>query len=302
MFLFILSHWGIDVYLVRREEELQDQDYHQAFSLLLVLGLVGATLASLALPLVSRWVQLEGFSLVSVALFAGLPVNLLGLVPLARLERSIDYRRVAMVELSAQITYYLTALPLAYLALGPWAPVGGWWAQQLLTSGLLYWLTGYRPRLCWEPARVRAMLGYGLGYSASTWVYQLRLLVNPLVVGRYAGAEAVGYVALAIRVVETLSFAKWAGWRISIAALGRLQRDRERLVSALSEGMRLQVLAVGLPLIGFGLVAPWLMPPLFGSDWLPVLEIYPFIALGYLANSIFSCTPRSFTFCSGIGK
>ncbi len=36
------------------------------------------------------------------------------------------------------------------------------------------------------------------------------------------------------------------------------------------------------------MVGPWIMPPLFGSDWIPVLEIYPFIAFGYLANSIFS--------------
>jgi PST family polysaccharide transporter len=35
-------------------------------------------------------------------------------------------------------------------------------------------------------------------------------------------------------------------------------------------------------------VAPWIIPALFGSRWLPVLEVYPFIALSYLANAAFT--------------
>ena len=288
MFLFLLFQWGISVYLIRKEGELQEQDYHQAFSLLLLLGIGGATLSSLTLPLLTLWVGIEGFGPVALALFVGLPVTLLALVPLARLERALDYRRVAMIELLGQVIFFAVALPLAYSGLGVWAPVSGWWVQHLLAMGLLYYMAAYRPRLYWETARVRAMLGYGLGYSASTWIYQLRLLVNPLVVGRYAGAEAVGYVALAIRLIEILVFAKTAMWRLSIAALGRLQGDRTRLLAALSQGLQLQVLAVGPFLIGFALVGPWVLPPLFGNDWIPVLTVFPFLALAKLVDSIFS--------------
>lgn len=287
-FLYILSKWGTEVYLIRYEGEIQAQDYHQAFSLLLILGLAGAAMASLAAPLLGHWMNLEGFGPVAAVMFAGLPVNLLSVVPLAQLERELDYRKVAWVELSVQVTFYLVALPLAYSGAGSWAPVGGWWAQQLIALGLLYLLTSYRPRLHWETPRVRAMVGYGLGYSASTWAWQLRLLVNPLVVGRYAGAEVVGYVALAIRLVEVLSFAKSVGYRLSISALARFQQDRDRLASALTEGMQLQVLSLGFPLLAFGLLGPWIVPLSFGHRWLPILEVYPFIALGYLANSIFS--------------
>lgn len=289
IYLVIVGQWGIDVYLIRREEEPQSQDYHQAFSLLLLLGLAGAGLAILTLPLIEGWVRLEGLGPVAIALFASLPVNLLQLVPLARLERALDYRRIALIELSGQIATYGVALPLAYQGLGAWAPVGGAWASQLLTLGLLYRMSGYRPRLHWESARVRAMAGYGLGISASDWVWHLRDLVNPLVVGRYAGAEAVGYVALAIRLAEQLSFLiSAASHRLSIAAFARLQKDRARLVRVVSEGTSLQLMAVGPFLAGFGLVAPWVLPLLFGPRWLPVLEVYPFIALSYLSGAVFN--------------
>jgi O-antigen/teichoic acid export membrane protein len=114
------------------------------------------------------------------------------------------------------------------------------------------------------------------------------MLVNPLVVGRYAGVDAVGYVTLTIRIVEQLSFVKEFAWRLSIPALARVQESLSRMGKAVTEGMSLQLMAVGVPLVGFGLVAPWVIPNLFGSRWLPVLEIYPFIALGYLANAAFN--------------
>ncbi len=154
--------------------------------------------------------------------------------------------------------------------------------------GLLYRASAYRPRLHWESARVRAMVGYGLGFSASIWVWQLRVLVNPLVVGRYAGADAVGYIALAIRMVEQLSFLRYVTWRLSIPALAQVQGNLARMVKAISEGASLQTMASGFPLVAFGLVAPWIIPATFGSRWLPVLEVYPFIALGILANAAFN--------------
>jgi PST family polysaccharide transporter len=288
VYLLQLSQWGIKVYLIRREEEAQPQDYHQAFSLLLFLGLASTGLAILALPLLESWIRIEGFGVVAVAMFAVLPVQLLGLVPMAHLERELDFRRVAMIELSGQTVYFLVALPLAYRGLGPWAPVAGWWAQQLITSGLCFRAAAYRPRLYWETGRARAMVGYGLGYSSSIWVWQLRNLVGPLIVGRYGGAVAVGYVTLAIRMLEQLSFVKTAVWRLSLAALARLQQDRARLVRAISEGMSLQTMALGPFLAIFGLAAPWIVPALFGPQWVPVLEIYPFIALGYLVNAMFN--------------
>jgi PST family polysaccharide transporter len=287
-YLFNLGQWGIGVYLIRREGEVTPEDYHQAFSLLILLGIGVGILGFLGLPLLASWTRLEGFVSMAATIFAGLPLNLLSLPPLAQLERALNYRKVALVELMGQIAYYLVALPLAFGGLGVWAAAAGWWCQLLLTIGLLYKVSGYRPRWRWDPIRLKTMANYGLGFSASIWVWQLRSLVNPLIVGHYAGAEAVGFIALAIRLVEYLGFVKGAAWRLSIAALAKLQDERTRLTKALTEGMCLQILALGPFFLGFILIGPWLLPTLFGERWIPVMQIFPFIALSYLVNALFS--------------
>lgn len=288
LYLQILSQLGIEVYLVRREGEEQLNVYHQAFTLLLLQAIAGMLLAFLALPLLEKWVRLEGFRPVAQVLFMGLPVVLLNQVPMARLERNIDYKRIAMIELIGQLLCYLVAFPMAFKGAGVWALVAGWWVQQLQSLVLLYWNANYRPRFFWDLNLIKQMLSYSTGFSASIWVWQLRTLINPLLVGRYAGAEAVGYVALAIRLIEILSFVKIATWRISIATLARLQGNRERLIKAVSEGMGLQILALGPLLAVVSWIGPWLLPLVFGSRWLPVVEVYPFIALSYLSNSMFN--------------
>lgn len=283
-----VSRMGVDVYLIRKIEEDGAVDLHQAFSLLLMVGAAVALFGWSFLPRIGGWLDLEDARRIGFAFIAFLPLHLVSFVPKARLERRLDYHIVAWVELGTQCIFYAVAVPLAVLGWGVGAPIGGWIAQQLFSSSLVFGLSRYRPRWHWETGRVRSMLGYGLGYASSQWIWQVRELVNPLVVGRFVGLEAVGHVALAIRLVNTLSFVKTATYRLSISSFGRIQHDLGKLRRVLAEGMRLQVLALGPFLLVFLALGPWLLPRLFGTDWLPLLDVFPFIALGSIANALFN--------------
>jgi O-antigen/teichoic acid export membrane protein len=288
LYLSQLGQMGINVYLIRKEGEIEDHLYHQAFCLLLLLGIAISTVAILSLPLLQRIVRLAGFKTVGLVFFCGLPLSLLAMIPLARLERNLDYRRVATIELVQQVVYLIVAVSLAYKGFGVWAPVSGFWAGQVVVLIVLYWVSRYWPRFFWNWQLVREMTGYGLGYSSSTWVWQLRTLVNPVLVSRFMGAEAVGYIAVAINLVNMMSFVKTATWRISIAALGKLQESRNLLAQAVSEGMQLQVMALGPFLVVLLCLAPWGIPLVYGPHWLPVLTVLPFIATGSLINAMFN--------------
>lgn len=285
--LYNISQLGVGVYLIRTETETRE-NYHQAFTLLLLLSLLSLLVAFGLLPLLNTWLEMERFIEIARVLFLGIPLRLLSLVPLAYLEKSLAYNKVASVELSGQVTYVAVAIPLALANFGAWAPVLGWISQSVVACLLMYALSGYKPQLMWKVEIVRAMLRYSLGYSTSAWVWQLRNLVNPLVVGRFAGAEGVGLVALAIRLVEVLSFAKQATYRLSISALAKLQNDHPRLLKALEEGMQLQVLLVSPLLLGMAVVGPYVLPHLLGVEWTDVMRVFPFIAFSYTVNALFN--------------
>lgn len=287
-FLSLTARMGIDVYLVRKEVEVDETLYHQAFSFLVVAGSVLGGVGFLLSPLIVSWMADPRFSAPLRVLFLLLPITVSVAPAVARLERALDYKRIAGLELTGQFLLYAIAVVLAWRGLGVWAPIVGYSLSQIWMLGVGCRLARYRPRLFWSWNLLREMLGYGLGYSSSILVWQLRILVNPLVVGRYLGAEGVGYIALTIRIVETLSFVREATWRISIAALAQVQQDLPRLRRALEEAMSLQAMAVSPLLAGFALVAPWLLPLAFGDQWKPVLIVFPFIALSYIMNAVFT--------------
>jgi PST family polysaccharide transporter len=287
-FLCVFGDWGLDVYLLRKTEDPEDREFHQVFTLLLCIsaafavGLIGTA------RFLAEFVKMpEVAPLVSVLSIAVL-CNLLATPAIVKLDRELNFKQVAKNELIAQISMYAVAVPLAFFESGAWAPTCGFLAQQFVLLVLSYWSAGYRPALLWDTVLVRRMVKYGFAFSASTWVWQLRGLVNPLIVGRFAGAAAVGYVAVGIRFVEVLSFVRSATWRIAMVALAKMNQDSARLRNSITEGMRLHALAVGVPLAMFALIAPRLVPLGLGHNWAPALRVFTFIALSYLANSMFS--------------
>jgi O-antigen/teichoic acid export membrane protein len=287
-FVCALGTWGLDVYLLRKSETLDETEFDQAFTILLCISAVFLVGLSILSPIIASFVRISGVAWLVVFLAAGIPFNLLALPAVVKLDRNLNFKQVAINELVSQASMYAVAIPLAFAGCGAWAPASGFLTQQFVLAVLSYRSAGYRPSLHWETTLVRKMLKYGLSYSSSTWVWQLRSLVNPLVVGRFAGAEAVGYVAVSIRIVEVLAFAKTATWRIAMATLAKMHGDRSRLRNSITEGMRLQALAVGFPLALFALAGPFLIPFGLGHNWSPALAVFPFIALGYLSNAMFN--------------
>lgn len=284
----LIAQMGVGVFLLRADRTLGEEVFRVSSTLLFVAGLVGAALGAITLPLVERWTRIEGLGAIALAVYATLPLSNLAQVPLARLERALDYKRVAWVELAGQLLFFVVALPLAVGGAGAWAPVAGWITQQIVVLVALHRVARYVPRPLWDGGLARAAVRYGAGFTASLWLYQLRKVVNPLIVGRYLGADAVGVVAVTTQIVTHLSFVAVATWRLSMAALARVQHSHDRLRRAVSDGMRLQLLAVAPFLLLFTWVAPFVIPLLLGRAWEEVALIYPFLAVAALANAIFN--------------
>ena len=283
-----IGTFGIDAFLIRRSSEPGQDVYHQAFGLLLLIGIVFVAAGYLLSPLLALWLGDRRFISPLLALLLTLPIILVTIPATAQLERDLNYRALAMWDLVGHIGYYVVALPLAFFHLGVWTPVAGFWTMQIVSAVRSYTLSGYRPGWYWSRPLLAEMVHYGFGFSASSWVWQARSLVNPLVVGRLLGPEAVGYVSLAIRFVEMMAFVKGVAWRLAMAALGKVQTDHGRLRRGLEEAMPLQVLALGPVLAGFALIGPWFFPLVFGPEWNEALRVYPFIALSYLINAVFN--------------
>ncbi|MGB3651782.1 MAG: oligosaccharide flippase family protein [Rivularia sp. (in: cyanobacteria)] len=286
VFLYRLGPWGLDVYLVRKTENPLQEEYNQAFTILLGVSIILTLGMALGRDAIASFLRIEEVSPLLLGLAFTIPPTLLKVPSTVKLERDLNFKRVAFNELISQISYYAIAIPMAFQGAGAWSPVTGLLVQQYILLILSQLGANLKFGLCWNPKLVKQMVSYGFSYSASNWAWELRTLVNPVIVGRFAGAEAVAFVALAIRLVEMLSFVRYITWRLAMAALAKFKDNKARLLNSVEEGMHLLALSVGLPMAAFSLVGPIVLGIVFGKDWDPVLSVYPFIAVSYIAYSI----------------
>jgi len=279
---------GLDVYLIRFQGDLDQRQVGVTQGLYLVTGFLFAAAMVTLGPVVSWWYSDPLLCDLFRAYAIITPLTLMGSIPVALLDRQLSYKQAAMTELWGQLLSVAFSVAIVWTTRSLWGVVIGTLAQALTTLvlGTCWSKMPFRPR--WNALEAKAQLRYGFGYCASMWIWQARDLVNPLLVGKLLGPEAAAFIAMAVRLAGLVGFAKTAVWRVYMSYLARLADDRDKMMAAMESGLSHQVLVTGVSFVAFLAISPDLIQGVLGQRWMPVLQVFPFIAAGVIANSGFS--------------
>lgn len=281
-----VAQMGLEVYLIRQPEEPSERLYQQVFTFLLVVSVGVAALAtalSLGLSHVIRGIAPS--QRIFMLLMLSVPLNVLWAPAQARIERAFGYKRMAWLELGGDSVFYAAAVALAVAGAGAWSLAVGFvvWQGWLLVGS--YWLANLRPRWSWSRQTARDLIRHGAPYASSGVTSTAKGLVNPIVVGRFYGSVGVGYVALALRLIDTLGFAQRATWRLGLVALSKVRGQTDRLVRGIEQGMVLQLLMTSVPVLGACVLANWLIPFAFGRQWAPMIPVFAWLAVSRITTA-----------------
>src|SRR5258706_1886112 len=183
-FLSSIARVGLDTCLVRAEEAPTRKDYDTASTLILAISILLGILGGLALPLLTRWLPDHTFALPYLVLLVTIPLIGLAGPPMAKLERALQFQDVAKIEFGGQLAAFVVSTGMAWRGLGVWAPVAGHVNWQLFVLVAVKRVSGWSPHLGLDQACARRMIGLGLEFSTSVRLWQLRMLLYPLIVGR----------------------------------------------------------------------------------------------------------------------
>jgi len=289
-FLGYLLLPGISPYLISAGKELDRDTVGHAMALLVSVAAIGATTAILAVTTIGALIDLGGVAAVVIALAPALLLRYGSIIPTVVLERRLDYRRIALAEMAVQVIQPIVALAVALLHPDFWAPVSGFWAANLASAAILAAYVPQALRPVWNLRAMLALAWRSLPYGGSIWVGQLRVLANPMIVGIALGQEAVGVVALTLRIVNILGVVGEVGRRVSLAGMGRMSEDRVMLRRFTERAIEAQILLVGLPLLIFSFAVPVLSARGLGAAWRGIGLVFPLVAIGFLIGT-FSTLP-----------
>jgi O-antigen/teichoic acid export membrane protein len=138
---------------------------------------------------------------------------------------------------------------------------------------------------CWELRPIWNLTKRSIPFAVSDWILQLRTIVNPLAVGIMLGPEAVGIVALGLRLVAVIGFVRDLVRRLAFAGLRQMTNDRRRMMRFIEAGTEVQVFLVGASMLLFSIALPVLIERGLGKAWQGIVPIFPLIAAGFVIST-----------------
>jgi teichuronic acid exporter len=270
---------------------------------------VGAGAALSGLIVVISAPMVHGFAhggnpLVLEALGLGVLLYAPAIVPLALLEKRLEFRKRAGVQAASTIAASTLAVGAAVLGAGVWSLVIRQLVLQALL-GILGWIAARRlipPRPSqsgtrrWEPLKRRGAVGFML-FSLTDFVV---FNADYLVVGRLTDAAQLGLYSLAFSIAfapVTQFSAQLGSVLFPAAAASDPVTMRRRTIA----GVRMTCLAL-LPLIPVAIVlAPVLIPAVLGARWRGMVAPFEILIVVGVAHAIVNVIGESLSGTGHIG-
>lgn len=201
----------------------------------------------------------------------------------ALFRRTLDLRVFAVRTILGYAAGGLTGVLLAMLGLGVWALVVSQFVQSAVIVLVMWRSSDWRPKMLFSTAAFRELLRFSKHFMAASVISSSIDDLGSILIGLGLDVSAVGYYSLALRVMRaatTLTMTPLA--LVMMPALSRIAHDRTQFGAAYSN-MVLTASMVWLPAVAMlGLVAPALLPGVFGPHWreaVPVVQAMCFAAL-----------------------
>ncbi len=288
-FVAPVNEMGMGAALVQRRDLTPG---HAAAVFWCQVSVAGALAAALwlAAPLAAAFFQREDLVPLLRVMCWSLPAGAAASAPQALLLRDLRFGRVAAVETMSLAASGALAVALVVAGWGVWSLAAQAIAGAALTAVLMIVLSGFSPlpRAC--PPR-RAHLRELTSFSAPLTAYQLfnyvSRNVDDVLIGRFLGAEALGYYGMAYRVMMyPLQKVSGVVGRVSFPAFASLQDDVARIRRGYVKSIQ-YIALVTFPLMAVVMVAaPELTAALFGPEWAPVAPLILALSPAGMVGSI----------------
>jgi PST family polysaccharide transporter len=295
--LAAMSEFGFQVALIQNQAA-DRRHYDTAWTLGIVRGLIvaGALVASArALAGIFADPRLEPILLV---LALGVVVAGFENVGVVDFRRDLRFQKEFLYRALTKIASFAITVPVAIVLRSYWALVLGMLVAQVASVLLSYTMCAYRPRfslVAW-----RELIRFSKWLLLNNILYFAYQRLDTFVIGRFAGAQPLGFFRLAHEIASLPTTEMVAPIRAAILpGYAKLASDRERLRASFAATFGAIVMMALPAAAGLGLMAEPLVRLVLGERW---LDAIPLLEVLCIAGAINVCTANTWPVFIALGR
>ncbi len=268
------SDIGLAASLIQKRDHVTTADLHTTFTIqqIIVLSLLGLTL--FFSPHLAGFYHISGSGLwLLYSLLAAFFLASLKTIPSVILERKLQFKELAAVEVVETLVFYAVAVILAGMGRGvmsyAWAVI----LRGLVGTCLIYLLSPWKIGLALSRSSLRTLLSFGLPYQINSLVATVKDRFINILLWKIIGADGVGIIGWAQTWSQKpLRFIMDNVTRVTFPSFSRLQDHPEQLRHAIERTLFFITLATFPILAGLTILAPQLVQllPRY-TKWQPAL-------------------------------
>lgn len=285
-FFKFIGRMGLHVYIVR-QANITNHEVEQILSFYNTIGLLLCCIIWLTAPAFGWWTETQEVTVALRFLIPAIWFEMVGSAASSMLERNLDFSKVSLINAAAEISNYLLSVTLVVVYQSYLGAISGYLLQSLLFAILAHYFHPIKWRYRWHWKALSPAIKYGISYSLANWILNLKSLTIPLLVSRLAGVEAAGLANVSLRVVQKLLLLRQVIRNMSVSVMAKLVEDKTLVQQAISKAMLYQALLMGSVCAVFSGFASWVIPTLFGAEWLLSAQIFPLVGFSVVISALF---------------
>jgi O-antigen/teichoic acid export membrane protein len=277
---------GIGAALIQKQGELSKEELSTTFWLQQMLVWTVVVIAIVVAPFASKIypsLPPAGVWLIRAMALSFL-LSSLKTIPAILMERKIDFKRIAWVDITENIAFQAVAVSCALMGFEAWSFILAAISRALLGTIIIFTLSPWRPTFHFRYKSVQGLVRFGLPYQGNQILNFVKDAVTPLFVGAYAGAAAVGYLNWARNFAFAPMMISESFGRVAFPAYSKLQGDSDVLKRTIERSIRMMTLIMFPVTALLVALAPQITHVVFTDKWLPGLNAFYFfcIAPGFI--------------------
>ena len=254
------------------------------------LGVLCASGAILAAPAIAAVFNQPDTAPLVVVLAGSLLATSFAAVPEALMRRDLLFKRLTPAPVARAVVTATVTLILAFAGLGAWSLAIGTTAGSVCYA-VVCWLLlpGHAPWQIWRVRKdaLRANLKFGAPVAGSSLLARLIFDIDYVIIAVVLGAHALGYYTLAFRLPEMVIINVFFVFSTVMFPLySQVRGEPDRLREGYLKSVQLQSLYGVTAGVGLAVIAPVLVPVLFGAQWRDAVLPLVFLSLYAAARSL----------------
>lgn len=278
-----LSNNGSSDYLVQARD-IDQRTISTAFWSVMAISLLLSIALVVSAPLWAALLDTPDLAPVLQVMALSLFLHGLSSTQVALLKRRLQFRALAVRSLASVVVSSVVAISIAFAGGGVWSLVGQNVAVAATSAIVLWSSTGWRPSATFDKEICLAVFRYGSQVSLSSIVSGLRAHADSLIIAVVLGPVAVGYWAIAKRVLDMIvDTGVSVVSTVATPVFARLKDDPRRLRMAYLRAISTSLSILTPVLLTIAITSPVLVPLVFGEAWVASGELARIITLSGIA-------------------